>query len=145
MKFFTSKQNEEIAGKLEAAEAENETLRADIESAQAKIEELTANDGATAILNVELAEAKAKVYDLENKAVENDLKLTAAIAAAEVTAEKVSIKAAELLATQGHPAPVNLTGDTGEAGGKTMTRAAFNALDHIGRNSFVAGGGKITA
>ena len=129
---------------LEASLAEADTLRADLESAQAKIVELTGLSEVNAQLQSDLSDAQAKVYDLENKAVENDLKLTAATEAAELTAEKVSIKAAELLAAQGHPTPVNLAGDTGEPESKTITRDEFNAKSAAEKMAFVKAGGKLS-
>jgi ATP-dependent Clp endopeptidase proteolytic subunit ClpP len=100
----------EDALKAEASILENDSLRAELAAAQAKITELTANDGATAILNVELSDAKSKISEFEAKVADYDIKVADLTAAAEVTAEKVSIKAAELLAAQGHPAPVALEG-----------------------------------
>ena len=100
----------EDALKAEASILENDSLRAELADAQAKIAELTANDGASAILNVELSEAKSKISEFEAKVADYDIKVADLTAAAEVTAEKVSIKAAELLASQGHPAPVALEG-----------------------------------
>lgn len=100
----------EDALKAEASILENDSLRAELIDAQAKIAELTANDGATAILNVELTEAKSKISEFEAKVADYNIKVADLTAAAEVTAEKVSIKAAELLAAQGHPAPVALEG-----------------------------------
>ena len=94
--------------KIEAAILENDSLRAELVEAQAKIDELSANDGATAALNIELTEANAKVADFEAKVSQYDTKIAELTAANEVTAEKVSIQAAELLAAQGHPAPVAL-------------------------------------
>lgn len=105
----------EDALKAEAVILENDSLRAELIDAQAKIAELTANDGATAILNVELTEAKSKISEFEAKVADYDIKVADLTAAAEVTAEKVSIKAAELLAAQGHPAPVALEGQGGTA------------------------------
>jgi ATP-dependent Clp endopeptidase proteolytic subunit ClpP len=105
----------EDALKAEASILENDSLRAELAAAQAKITELTANDGATAILNVELSDAKSKISEFEAKVADYDIKVADLTAAAEVSAEKVSIKAAELLAAQGHPAPVALEGQGGTA------------------------------
>jgi ATP-dependent Clp endopeptidase proteolytic subunit ClpP len=105
----------EDALKAEASILENDSLRAELAAAQAKITELTANDGATAILNVELSDAKSKISEFEAKVADYDIKVADLTAAAEVSAGKVSIKAAELLAAQGHPAPVALEGQGGTA------------------------------
>ena len=144
MKFFTAKQNEEITAKLEAAESENEALRNELADAQANIAELTANDGATAILNVELSDAKSKISEFEAKVADYDIKVADLTAAAEVTAEKVSIKAAELLAAQGHPAPVALGNSDIEASSNILTRHAFNALAPKEKMSFIKKGGKLS-
>lgn len=144
MKFFTAKQNEEITAKLEAAESENESLRNELSEAQAKIEELTGNEGATAALNIELSEAKAKVLELETKAVEYDEKILELTESNKVTAEKVSIQAAELLAAQGHPAPVALEGGDLESASNTLTRHAFNALAPKEKMAFIKKGGKLS-
>ena len=119
--------NDQVA-QLEASLAEVETLSATLESAQAKIVELTGLSEVNAQLQTDLSDAQAKVSEFEAKVAEYDIKITEATAAAEVTADKVSIKAAELLAAQGHPAPVNLTGDTGSA-----------ATDHVAELAKLSG------
>jgi ATP-dependent Clp endopeptidase proteolytic subunit ClpP len=119
--------NDQVA-QLEASLAEVETLSATLESAQAKIVELTGLSEVNAQLQTDLSDAQAKVSEFEAKFAEYDIKLAEATAAAEVTAEKVSIKAAELLAAQGHPAPVSLTGDTGSA-----------ATDHVAELAKLSG------
>jgi len=134
--------NDQVA-QLEASLAEVETLSATLESAQAKIVELTGLSEVNAQLQTDLSDAQAKVSEFEAKVAEYDIKITEATAAAEVTADKVSIKAAELLAAQGHPAPVNLTGDNGEVGGKTMTRSEIANLKPAEIKAFIKSGGKI--
>jgi len=134
----------EDALKAEASILENDSLRAELIDAQAKIAELTANDGATAILNVELTEAKSKISEFEAKVADYDIKVADLTAAAEVTAEKVSIKAAELLAAQGHPAPVTLGNSDIEASSNILTRHAFNALAPKEKMSFIKKGGKLS-
>jgi len=134
--------NDQVA-QLEASLAEVETLSATLESAQAKIVELTGLSEVNAQLQNDLSDAQAKVSEFEAKVAEYDIKITEATAAAEVTADKVSIKAAELLAAQGHPAPVNLTGDNGEVGGKTMTRSEIANLKPAEIKAFIKSGGKI--
>lgn len=134
----------EDALKAEASILENDSLRAELSDAQAKIAELTANDGATAILNVELSEAKSKISEFEAKLADYDIKVADLTAAAEVSAEKVSIKAAELLASQGHPAPVALEGAAPEVIGNTMSREDFTALKPATAMKFIKAGGKLT-
>jgi len=119
--------NDQVA-QLEASLAEVETLSATLESAQAKIVELTGLSEVNAQLQADLSDAQAKFSEFEAKVAEYDIKLAEATAAVEVTAEKVSIKAAELLAAQGHPAPVSLTGDTGSA-----------ATDHVAELAKLSG------
>ena len=130
--------------KIEAAILENDSLRAELVEAQAKIDELSANDGATAALNIELTEANAKVADFEAKVSQYDTKIAELTAANEVTAEKVSIQAAELLAAQGHPAPVALEGGDLEASSNILTRHAFNALAPKEKMAFIKKGGKLS-
>ena len=102
--------------KIEASLLENDSLRADLESAQAKIVELTGLAEVNAQFQSDLSDAQAKVYDFQTAATADAAKITELEAAAKVTTEKVSVRASELLATQGHPAPVNLTSDEGTAG-----------------------------
>lgn len=130
--------------KIEAAILENDSLRAELADAQAKIDELSANDGATAALNIELTEANAKVAEFEAKVSEYDIKVAELTAANEVTTAKVSIQAAELLAAQGHPAPVALEGGDLESASNTLTRHAFNALAPKEKMAFIKKGGKLS-
>lgn len=97
---------------LEASLAEAETLRADLEAAQARVGELTNLSEVNAQLQAELADVQAKLADADKLANDNAQTIADLTAAAEVTDEKVSIRAAELLAAQGHPAPVSLAGDS---------------------------------
>ena len=107
--------NDQVA-QLEASLAESETLRADLGTAQARIEELAPLAEINAQLQADLSEVQAKLDAAQAFAAENVEALSMLTAAAEVTEEKVAAKASEILAAQGHPAPVQLTGDTGEAG-----------------------------
>jgi DNA repair exonuclease SbcCD ATPase subunit len=107
--------------KVEAAIAENDSLRADLTTAHARIEELSGHAETITQLRAELAteqekaaEVTEKVEELEKKAEELETKVTELEKEAEVSDEKVSARAAELLASTGHPAPVALTGDNGE-------------------------------
>jgi ATP-dependent Clp endopeptidase proteolytic subunit ClpP len=134
--------NDEVS-KLEASITENDSLRNDLADAQAKIAEFTSLSEANAALQIELSDlAEAKVT----------LETALATAAAELAAKDLEIEAAKAsagqLATQtlasiGQPEPLAINGDE-TPGANAITRAAFNALEHIARNSFVAGGGKIT-
>jgi ATP-dependent protease ClpP protease subunit len=110
------------AVKIEAAIAENDTLRADLTTAQALIAELSGHAEIINQLRAELAteqekavETTEKVEELEKKVEELETKVAESEKEAEVSEEKVSARAAELLASSGHPAPVALAGDTNEA------------------------------
>jgi enoyl-CoA hydratase/carnithine racemase len=105
--------NDEVA-KLEAALSEAETLRADLEAAQARVGELTALADENILLKSELNEVNAKLTDAEKLANENAETITELQAKTEKVDELAAIKAAELLAAQGHPQPVNLVGDGDE-------------------------------
>ena len=98
--------------KIEASLLENDSLRADLEATQAKVVELTSLVEVNAQLQTELSEAQAKVVSFETAAADAAAKITELEAAAEVTSEKVSVRASEMLASQGHPAPVSLVGDS---------------------------------
>ena len=136
--------NEEAA-KIDAALADNDSLRSDLESAQARIVELTGLSEVNAQLQTELSEVQAKVATFETQATADAAMITEMTAANEITEDKIAARASELLAAQGHKAPVNLIDESASTGGLTLTREAFNALDHIGRNNFFAKRGKISA
>jgi len=107
--------------KIESAIAENDSLRADLTTAHALIEELSGHAETITQLRAELAteqekavEVNEKVEELEKKAEELETKVEELEKETKVTEEKVSARAAELLASSGHPAPVALAGDNGE-------------------------------
>ena len=99
--------NDEVA-KLEAAIADADTLRADLATAQARIDELAPLAEVNAKLQSDLNDLTAKLTESEKLANEHAETITALKAEVEAVDEKTSIKAAELLAEQGHPAPVKL-------------------------------------
>jgi chromosome segregation ATPase len=108
--------------KIEAAIAENDSLRADLVSAEARIQELSGHAETITQLRAELAteqekavEVTEKVEELEKKSEELLEVVKELEKETEVTEAKVSARAAELLASSGHPAPVALAGDNGEA------------------------------
>ena len=123
---------------------ENDSLRSDLESAQARIVELTGLSEANAQLQTELSEVQAKVTTFEAQATADAEKIVALTAAAEVTEDKIAARASELLAAQGHKAPVNLIDESNLPEAKSITREAFNALSPRQRLNFVQGGGKIS-
>lgn len=102
--------NDQVA-QLEASLAEAETLRADLEAAQARITELTALSEVNAQLQADLADVQAKLAAADAAAAESAQAIAELTAKAEVTAENVAVKAAELLASQGHPAPLSLAAE----------------------------------
>jgi ATP-dependent protease ClpP protease subunit len=110
--------NDEVA-KLEAAIADADTLRADLSAAQSRIDELAPLAEVNAKLQSDVAELTAKL-DESGKTIEaNAERITELEKQAEDLDAKASIKAAELLAQQGHPQPVALVGDSGQT--KTLT------------------------
>lgn len=130
--------------KIEASLLENDSLRADLESAQAKITELTGLSEVNAQLQADLSGAQVKITELEASATAAAAKIVELEASSEITNEKVSIRAAELLATQGHPNPVNLTEENIDPSAKVKTRGEFNAMAPADRLKFVKAGGKIS-
>jgi hypothetical protein len=119
--------NDEVA-KLEAAISDAETLRADLTAAQARIDELAPLAEVNAKLQTDLAETAGKLETAEARVAELEPQV-------EVTEEKVSARAAELLAAQGHPAPVAIAGDEGD--GKTVLDR-FNELTGSAATEFYA-------
>ncbi len=130
--------------KIEASLLENDSLRSDLESAQARIVELAGLSEANAQLQTELSEVQAKVATFEAQSTADAEKIVALTAAAEVTEDKIAARASELLAAQGHKAPVNLIEESNLPEAKSITREAFNALSPRQRLNFVQGGGKIS-
>jgi ATP-dependent Clp endopeptidase proteolytic subunit ClpP len=122
--------------KIEASLLENDSLRAELVSAQAKITELTGLAEVNAQLQSDLSGSQTKVADLEAKATADAAKIAELTAAAEVTTEKVSIRAAELLATQGHPTPVNLTGDSTDPASDILSQ--YESLEGQAKREFLA-------
>jgi ATP-dependent Clp protease protease subunit len=117
--------NADAVAKLESMLVENDTLRADLSAAQSRIDELAPLAEVNAKLQSDVAELTAKL-DESGKTIEADAERIAELEKqAEDLDAKASIKAAELLAQQGHPQPVALVGDSGTA--KSLTEQ-FNEL-----------------
>jgi ATP-dependent protease ClpP protease subunit/archaellum component FlaC len=111
--------NADAVAKLESMLEENDTLRADLSAAQSRIDELAPLAEVNAKLQSDVAELTAKL-DESGKTIEaNAERITELEKQAEDLDAKASIKAAELLAQQGHPQPVALVGDSGQT--KTLT------------------------
>jgi len=102
------------AVKIEAAIAENDTLRADLTAAQAQIAELSGHAEVIAQLRAELATEQESAVETIEKIKELETKVEKLEEQTEVSDDKVNVRAAELLASTGHPAPVALAGDNGE-------------------------------
>jgi ATP-dependent Clp protease protease subunit len=100
--------NDQVA-QLESSIEENESLRADLASATKQIEDFKNLTETNATLQAELKAEIDKTADFEAKAKEQADKIEALEKEAEVSVEKISNKASELLASQGHPEPVALT------------------------------------
>ena len=101
--------------KIEAAIAENDSLRADLAAAETRLQELSGHAETITQLRAELATEQEKVVEVTEKADELETKVVELEKETEVTEAKVSARAAELLASSGHPGTVALAGDTNEA------------------------------
>lgn len=135
--------NADAVAKLDAMLDENATLSADLESAQARISELAPLAEVNATLQAELTAAQASIEAAATQATEAAAKIAELEANAGKLDDLAAIKASELLAAQGHPAPVSLVGDTGETSNK-LTRDQFNALTPKDRMAFVRAKGIIS-
>ena len=98
--------NTELA-QLEASILEADTLRADLATAQARIDELTPLSAEVSNLQSQLSEITAQLETAQARVAELEPQV-------EIATAKVETRAAEMLAAQGHPAPVSLVGDSEE-------------------------------
>jgi DNA repair ATPase RecN len=127
---------------IEAAIQEADSIRAELKSAQDQISELQTSIQDHAIVSSNLIEAQAKITEIEALVEGKDLEIANLKAEIQSVDEKASIKAAELLAQNGHPQAVNLNDEAGESI-KSMSLEAFNAMTPHKRMSFIKEGGKI--
>ena len=134
--------NNDQVEQIEAAIQENDSIRAELVSAQDQINELQTSIQDHAIVSSDLVEAKSKISEFEASIEAKDLEIVALKAEVQSIDDKAAIKAAELLAQNGHPQPVNLNDEDGQAI-KSMTLEAFNAMTPHKRMSYVKEGGKI--
>jgi ATP-dependent protease ClpP protease subunit len=132
--------NDQVA-KFEAQVLENEQLRNDLTEAEAKISELSAFAQVVAEKDAEITAFQSKLSSLEQAQIEAQAKIVELTEAATLTAEKISLEASRQLASTGHPEPVVVVN---EAPANSITRAEFNALDHIERATYIRKGGKVT-
>lgn len=121
MTIFKSQKITDLEHRVNELETENLDLKGQLENAKKTAE----TDQAVALTDANetiktLTEANEEIPSLNASIAELQGKVTTLEAASVVTAEKVSIRAAELLATQGHPAPVSLAGDAREEEDKSI-------------------------
>ena len=106
------------AAKFEAEIAENETLRNELTEAQSKITELSGHAELIVSKDAEIIEHLAKISELEAASTEANTEAQARIVELEgkvdTSEEKVSQEASNLLASSGHPTPVD-TSENAEA------------------------------
>lgn len=112
---LTKPSNDEAVEQIAALEAQISNYDEQVVEFQAKLDEAEAALQAATTELVELKTAKdtaeAKLAEYEQAAAEASAKVEELEVKAEETQEKVAAKAAELLAEQGHPAPVQLEDD----------------------------------
>ena len=108
----------DAAAKFEAEIAENETLRNELTEAQAKITELSGHAELIVAKDAEITECLAKISELEVSSKQEGEEAQAEIAelksTADESAEAIAQKASTLLASTGHPEPVD-TSENAEA------------------------------
>ena len=106
------------AAKFEAEIAENETLRNELTEAQSKINELSGHAELIVSKEAEILEHLAKISELEASSKQESEEAKAEIAelksTADESAEAIAQKASTLLASTGHPEPVD-TSENAEA------------------------------
>ena len=106
------------AAKFEAEIAENETLRNELTEAQSKITELSGHAELIVSKDAEIIEYLAKISELEASSKQEGEEAQAEIAelksTADESAEAIAQKASTLLASTGHPEPVD-TSENAEA------------------------------
>lgn len=138
--FLTNKEAREQITGLETRVSELETdLTAANESLTAAQNELATARESLSEAQGDLTNAKERITELETETA----KIPDLEAAAVLTKDKVSTEAARLLASTGHPAPIEGIEEVEQS--KTLTRAEFNKLPHQARNEHIRSGGKVTA
>lgn len=152
LKFDTKPKNMNILSRLfpdndqvsqiEAQIQEADSIRAELKSAQDQISELQNSIQDHAIVSSNLIEAQTKLNEFEALVESKDLEIANLKEEIQSVDEKAAIKAAELLAQNGHPQSVNLNDEDGESI-KSMSLEAFNAMTPHKRMSFIKEGGKI--
>jgi len=152
----------ELADKVTALEQENLSLQADLEAAQAAETQVPALTQEIAGLKEDLQSAREALTTEESahaatkqELIETSAKLEPAAIAERITAAATSEDEADTpineafdkevtnrIVAAGHP-PLNTAKAEEEENVTTMTRAAFNALDHSQRNATIKSGVKL--
>ena len=106
--------NNDQVEQIEAAIQENDSIRAELVSSQDRISELESSIQDHAIVSSNLIEAQTKITEFEALVEVKDLEIANLKAEIQSVDDKAAIKAAELLAQNGHPQAVNLNDDSKE-------------------------------
>ena len=143
MTIFKSAKIVELESRIQELETENIDLKGQIEAAKQTAE----TDQAVALSEANekiksLTEANEEIPNLNQTISDKESEIVKLQENLKNFNEKASVKASELLAENGHPAPVAINDDDNASENK-LTRDQFNALDHIQRNEFIKNGGKI--
>lgn len=106
--------NNDQIEQIEAAIQEADSIRAELKCAQDQIVELQNSIQDHALISSNLVEAQAKITEFEALIEGKDLEISNLKAEIQSVDDKAAIKAAELLAQNGHPQAVNLNDDAEE-------------------------------
>lgn len=106
--------NNDQVEQIEAAIQENDSIRAELVSSQERIAELESSIQDHALASSNLIEAQNKITEFESLVEGKDLEIANLKADIQSVDDKAAIKAAELLAQNGHPQAVNLNDDSDE-------------------------------
>lgn len=114
-KLIPSAKSEEIElaqAKIDSIQADFAAAQAEVESVRAELatanESIAANIEAIAALDATVTERDASIASMTEAITSRDTQIETLTDEAEVTAEKISTKASELLASQGHKEPLAL-------------------------------------
>jgi ATP-dependent Clp endopeptidase proteolytic subunit ClpP len=106
--------NNDQVEQIEAAIQENDSIRAELVSSQERIAELESSIQDHALASSNLIEAQTKITEFEALVEVKDIEIANLKAEIQSVDDKAAIKAAELLAQNGHPQAVNLNDDSEE-------------------------------
>lgn len=133
----------EQAEQIDAQLHELESLRAELEAKAGLENQIKDLAEAKANADIEVANLKGQLDEIKASIADKDQEIETLKADAEISKEKISIQAAELLAQTGHPAPVAIEEQNGEGNKLEKNRKEFNAMTPSDRLAFVKNGGKI--